>query len=1266
MSEFRPGGVASTAARVLAFLALASAAVAAQSSGGALSGVVVGPEGEAVAFAAVAVTNADTGVVNEARSGADGRWRVDGLAPGANYRVEAFAKGFAPAVRVRVPVAAARSERAELRLTLNRDSGAAGALADAAGGRLPTARADGRLATLPPRVGLVDRFALLTPGVAGGGDADFTNGLGLSANGHRPRSNNFLFDGHDNNDPSVGGPAVVVSNAEAVAEYQVVTNSYEAEYGPGVGAHINLVTRTGTNEFHGALFWHHGNSALDAADNLDERLRRNFAFAAPRGSPELAGLARRRVRGPYRQNRFGGALGGPLRRDSAFFFVTYHGDETRGQAVASGLGGGALTLDAPSVALASALGLPGAAALSNAARGGGPAFAQNAGRFFVVGPSVDTDGDGAADACVVARPEGGCGLVPVLFVETPGGVRPLLAGEGVRVFERDAGSRQLITHFDYNVTNDDKLRARHVLDDWRASNATGRALSGALFDAASRAHHLGLNYTRVLSPRFINETFFTYARLDATFGDPAAAPAPGVELEGARDLRPGRTALDFGTPGRLPQSRLAETFQFRNTFSGVLGGHTLKLGADVRFRRTSNLFLPNPSGAYTFRGGDPLLTTPDAQAGLVPAGAPFVFGPGPGFPAGAPRAGFRATALENLLLGRPSAVTFTLGDPRVELDRDELHLFFQDEWRVTATLIFNFGLRYEYATQPFNRAAAKLERLAADPAASVFDPAFPLAFRTARRVSTDGNNFAPRVSLAWSPDFNFGRERFRQGRTVLRAGFGVAYDPAFLNLALDAATSAPFAVAATVAATPGSPGSPAFPAPPAGFARPELTPGTDGGDPRLFNRTALDPGLSNPYSVQWSLGLQQELRYRTALEVRYVGARAVGQFQTVNANPDLRHLNRAAQCLGLDPGAFTRGLVGGPAAPSREAACAGFGFDSRGLDATGARLNGSGRLDPTGGLVRLHTNGASSSYHALHARLDARLAEGFTLNAAYALSRTIDNASETYATYGGGQAVPHAQNPFDTSAGERALSAFHQKHNFTAGLAYELPFHKDQRGFAGRALGGFQVAGVVRLGSGRPYTPASLYASYDPAWDVRTFVGAGGLRHFHGNPRAPEGTLAVGNTAAVHVVGGAPGPSPTGFWIYDTRRPGSQPRPGTVNDARLVYNDFGNFSLFGLPLDSAEAVRLFRTPFGDVGRNTFTGEPFYGVNLALFKTTNLTDEVKLELRAEAANLFNRRNFGVPDPFAEDAYSGSAVGPFQNPGWNDGGRREVRLGLRLHF
>ena len=121
--------------------------------------------------------------------------------------------------------------------------------------------------------------------------------------------------------------------------------------------------------------------------------------------------------------------------------------------------------------------------------------------------------------------------------------------------------------------------------------------------------------------------------------------------------------------------------------------------------------------------------------------------------------------------------------------------------------------------------------------------------------------------------------------------------------------------------------------------------------------------------------------------------------------------------------------------------------------------------------------------------------------------------------------------------------------------------------------------------------------------------------------------------------------------------------------SQLVYNDFGMFTNFasaiGARAQDFEALNYFRTPYG-IGRNTFHGLPSYTVNLSVFKTTKLTEKVSLEIRAEAFNVMNHRNFGVPDTFTEDAHNGFTVSSFLNPGFNNGGNRSMRFGLRLIF
>src|SRR6185437_13540002 len=353
----------------------------------------------------------------------------------------------------------------------------------------------------------------------------------------------------------------------------------------------------------------------------------------------------------------------------------------------------------------------------------------------------------------------------------------------------------------------------------------------------------------------------------------------------------------------------------------------------------------------------------------------------------------------------------------------------------------------------------------------------------------------------------------------------------------------------------------------------------------------------------------------------------------------------------------------------------GNGWQSRTTDATGARILGSGRVDPNYGLVRTRTNGATSTYNGLQVRFDTRFTNDLTLNANYTWSKTLDNASEIFSTLGGGSTVAQSQDPFNTTSGERGLSAFDQRHNFTTNFLYTLPFMKDQHGWTGNLLGGWEVGGLIRIGSGRAYTPNTFYGMYDTGWEGG-FIGAGALRPFNGNSTAPNGTIAFGYGAACDVLfggpecdynGGAAGPG--SFIVYNTANVGSN---GTVvsasqvrDRARLIYNDFGMFSNFGEPLAFLEAFNLFKSSFGNVGRNTFLGEPFALANLSLFKTFKVTENTKLEFRTEAFNILNHRNFGVPDVVTEDAAK-QFGGTFQNPGFNNGGNRSLLFGLRFIF
>ncbi|HEY0545561.1 MAG TPA: TonB-dependent receptor, partial [Pyrinomonadaceae bacterium] len=1137
-----------------------------------------------------------------------------------------------------------------------------------------------------PFNGSIDNLALLTPGVVTPGDADFTNGVGISANGNRARSNNFQIDGQDNNDNSVAGPSLSITNGEAIGEFQVITNTFSAEFGRNSGAQVNVITKSGTNEFHGTLFEYHQNARLDARTNIEKQDQKNLAFLAGSGFAQFSGLANRLLHpNPYRDNRFGGSLGGPIKKNKAFFFVTYQGDYFRGESISGNLNSASTTPNLDSAqALARLFPNAATANLTCTAAGCGPAAVQGQGTLFIVPPVLDLDGDGVADnfqfgpTNPFGQPVTPGFLQPLDVVAdptVPGGRRVIFGGELLRLFPTNNQDNQIIGRVDYTLTSKDTLIGRYIFDDTKFPIAAGTARTGALVDVPSRNNNLGITYTRTISSTLVNEARFNFSRLFVTFGDTSKAGAPSIAFAGTNQTFFGNLVSGFGLANTFPQDRTVDVFQYQDTVSWTLGNHSTRFGVDIRQQKVNNFFLPNVNGTYTFRST--AAGCGAAPGCTLPAGQFFNYG-GPTGTTGSPRT--VASAFENYVLGRPTTISFALGNPRIKTNQNDFFFFFQDDWRIRPTLTLNLGARYEISTQPLNPIIEQVNAREADPNRAIFNQAFPLAFRTATKLPVDKNNIAPRVGFAWSPNFHFLGERFTNGRTVIRGNFGIAYDPSFFNIILNTVTAAPYAAVGTIqqnaAVSPGF--GTTFPFLPSTTAQLNTTPGTNGGDPRLFNQTRVAPDFHNPYAMSYGFGIQQELFKNSVIEARYVGNRLVGQFQSINRNPNIRLLNLAGQLLFGDPGRYTHGVLPGT--------CTGTGcvtptvannFQNRPSIGT-TTFNGNGRLDPAFGPVRERDNSASSTYNGLQIRFDTRFFNSLTLNANYSLSKTLDNASEIFATFGGGQAIAFSQDPFDTTGGERGLSAFHEKHIFTTNFLWDLPWYKEQKGTIGHLLGGFQLNGIIRAGSGRPFTPVEVFGDYDATFDAAFSGGAGPLRPYLGNPNAPLGTIAFGFNAYCNLLFAGPecGTAVAGdFIILNTLNPGST---GTVvtggaaaaQNSRLIYNDFGFFARGNVAqtaagLTSLEAFNYFRTPYG-IGRNTLSGEPFALVNLSLFKTTNITEKTKLEFRVEGFNLLNHRNFGVPDALTEDASNTFVVSSFQNPGFNNGGSRTLRVGVRFIF
>jgi len=282
----------------------------AQAQSGTIKGVVTDSNGGVVAGAKVTATNKDTGVTSPSfTTTGEGLYTIPNLLPGT-YTITVEATGFKKAQVTDAAVKVGTEidynvvlQPGEVTETVTVVAGSENVVQTTS--QISSSFETRKVEDLPSNSagGGIDTLALLAPGVVPGFGNVNSNGTTLSVNGNRARSNNFTLDGTDNNDLTIGGPNFFVDNQDAVQEFQIVTNNYSAQYGRNQGAVVNIVTKSGTNEFHGSGFeFHRNSSALDAETN-QERSQTG-----------------RNTRDKFISNVFGGTFGGPIKKNKAFFF----------------------------------------------------------------------------------------------------------------------------------------------------------------------------------------------------------------------------------------------------------------------------------------------------------------------------------------------------------------------------------------------------------------------------------------------------------------------------------------------------------------------------------------------------------------------------------------------------------------------------------------------------------------------------------------------------------------------------------------------------------------------------------------------------------------------------------------------------------------------------------------------------------------------------------------------------------------------------------
>ena len=557
-----PNRISSVTAALLLGALFVAAPLLAQSTTGSFHGTVRDEQGAVVPGATVTVRNVDTNARRVAVTDSQGRWRVPNL-PVGNYEVSLDLVGFAGIVRSGLTLSL--NQDAVVDLSLKAANITETITVEANAPILNTTNAEvgvrfdtKRIAELPVAgtaafggAGFRDVFslALSASGVSAlsSGNSAFATGANFSVNGMRPRGNNFMIDGQDSNDPSITGRQQPINNTDIVQEIRLITNQFSAEYGRAAGSVLNVVTKSGTNAFHGSAFWFANRESLNSLSNLDK--------------------AAGRIEAPLReQDQFGASLGGPFVKDKLFFFGSYQ--RWKDQA----LGSGTTLNGAPTEAGRQVL---------QAAAGGRPQVASLL-KFLPAGTGLVKNATFNLDGRTYVVPLGS------------------ITGSATQTRDNDQASGRL----DFRLGQSHTLSTRYLYND-DLTLGTGQVTPAGLTTVGPTTQHAGaLWLTSTLSSRAFNEFRVAVQAFDSSTNasDDSSQEIPSIEIAelGLTGFNAAAARTAIGLAVNLPQSRINKTYQIQNNFTYLSGNHSWKFGADIRRIDADSNFNPTIRGRLVY------------------------------------------------------------------------------------------------------------------------------------------------------------------------------------------------------------------------------------------------------------------------------------------------------------------------------------------------------------------------------------------------------------------------------------------------------------------------------------------------------------------------------------------------------------------------------------------------------------------------------------------------------------------------------------------
>ena len=952
-----------------------SASLNAQVLYGSLVGSVTDSAGATIPGAAVKIVNTGTGQDREAATDSAGNFSFPSLTGGV-YNVAITKTGFQTYSVKGVNVSPAATLRVDASLNIGTvqqtvEVSAAGAALQTDSGEVRTAIATKSLSDLPVPIGRNYQNLLVTvPGVAPPANAHSVaanpaRGLTFNVNGTARNANAVRIDGALANNIWLPHVTSYVPALDSIQEVSMVTASAEAQQGLAGGSSVNVQIKSGTNELHGSLFEFHSNNRIKA---------KPFFLPIGQGKPKFI------------DNQFGGSFGGPVMKNKLFYFGSWEGAYNRQT--------GTSFQTVPTEAMRT----------GNLSGSATPVYDPHTGD--------PTNGEGRTPFPGNIIPPSRIDPIAAKVIATiPQPTFPsLLANNYYATGAYGVNRSKLDAKMSWVASSKLNISGRVGWLNYGMDNPPvfGEAGGGGVLSAGGRA---GRAYGNVFSttysatyaatPSFVVDSYFGWTRT-ASNHDPVGLDRkvgseilgiPGTNNNGP--FSAGSPAFsvssfsDLGTPAGSSALRYDDrNFEYTANASLVRGAHSLRFGIDVQHFAINHYEAPNGAGVFNFNGGATTL-----------------------------RGGSGANQFNNwatFLLGLPSQITseaLPFDDQRLTSRQISYSFYAQDNWQATRKLTLSYGLRWDYFPMG-KRLSRGMERYDFN--------TNEMLICGVGKVPTDcgynieQKNFSPRIGLAWRPTSTI----------VLRAGYGINYDPYPLAFVRNMLTNYPNDLLLTLVAPNGQTaagslrtGVPAIQVPDISSGRVTV--------PGAYDVRSLPDKVERGYIQSWNFSLQKQVWGGLVAQAAYVGTRQIKINQRFNLN--------AGQVLG-------QGIAGQPYYQK-------FG-----------RTSATEILTPIG----------HNKYDSLQTNLQKRFSNGFSLNMSYTFSKALGICCDDLA-----DSPPSIQIPAYFSL-NRAVMPYDRTHNFTSAFVYELPFGKGKpmlsSGMWSKLAGGWQVNGLLAAYSGTPFT----------------------------------------------------------------------------------------------------------------------------------------------------------------------------------------------------